>query len=211
MQASPLSLVSGATLPEYPIGRDERLDGQSFVKWHTARWLSSRSFKLMDWEAQGMARALFDLCQNESPVGTIPDDDDELAFMLRTDARHIRELRGLEFGPLRNWTRCVCNGEVRLMHPVVLQQVQDAIERRELAKLSRDDKAVSMRLARLRKGLLAAGLDKAVVADEILVGRIDQWLEENRRGNRTKETYSAAIWHAVQNRWIERGLVTLKD
>lgn len=199
-----LSTVDQA-LPEYPIGREERLDGYSFVKWHTARWLSSRSFKLMDWECQGMARALFDLCQNESPVGTIPNDDEELAYMLRTDVRKIRELRALEFGPFRNWCHCMCDGEVRLMHHVVLAQVTDAIERRELSKLSKEDQACAKRMDRLEKALVANGCAQDVVADHNLLKRIDAWITETHRGNRTQAVYRSALLHASQNRWFARG------
>lgn len=207
MQPAPLNLVSVSDLPDYPIDRSARLDGNSFVKWHTARWLSSKTFKLMSWECQGMARALFDLCQNESPIGTLPDDDAELAFMLRVDTRRMAELRAMEFGPLRNWRRCLCGDEIRLMHPVVLTQVQDALERRELAKLSKDEKAISMRLGRLRKALLGEGLSQEVVADDIFVGRIDDWLESHKRGYRTKDAYRSAILHAVQSGWITRAVM----
>lgn len=204
---TPLLLpVSLDDLPEYPIAPEDRLDGNSFVKWSTNRWLASKTFKLMPWEMQGMARALFDMCQNETPVGTLPDDDEELGFMLRCDARRVRELRGMEFGPLRNWSRCVCagqgNGQVRLMHPVVLEQVRDALERRSLALLSKDEKAVTMRLERLRKALLTQGCSKEVVADDILINRMDAWLNEARKGKRTEAVYRSAILHAVQQRWM---------
>jgi hypothetical protein len=191
-------------LPVYPIPRDTRLDGNAFVKWHVHRWLSSRTFKLASWEVQGMARALFDMAQTESPPGTLPDDTAELAYMLRCDQRRLGELRAMEFGPFRNWTRCLCDGEVRLMHPVVLEQVQDAIERRELARLSSDDRAVKMRMDRLRKGLAEEGLGPEVTRDDVLVGRIDQWLVETRKGRRTQAVYRSAILHAVQQGWMGR-------
>ena len=204
MLAGHLIAVPDTGLPEYPIARDVRLDGNSFVKWHGARWLSSRTFKLCTWEVQGMLRALFDLCQNESPIGTLPDDDAELAHMLRVDMRRLRELRQMEFGPLRNWVRCLSGNEVRLMHPVVLEQVQDAIDRRALAVLSKEAKAVAVRLERLRKAMLAEGLSKEVIADEILVGRLDEYLEREHKGNRTKAAYRSALLEAMKNRWMGR-------
>lgn len=197
-------LVSMEDLPQYPIPRDARLDGNSFVKWHTGRWLASKTFKLMPWEHQGMARALFDLCQMESPIGTLPDDDDELAFMLRVELRRMKELRQMDFGPLRNWSRCLSANEVRLMHPMVTMQVQDALERRALAQLSKEDRAVKMRLDRLVRGLEHQGCSKAVVADDVLIRRIDEWLGEHHKGNRTEAVYRSAILHAVQMKWIGR-------
>lgn len=196
-------------VPDYPISRDDRLDGNSFVKWHNHRWLSSKTFKLASWEVQGMARALFDLCQTESPIGTLPDDNAELAFMLRVDPRRLAELRKMEFGPLRNWRPCMCGNEQRLMHDTVLEQVQDALERRALHELSKDERAVSARLARLRKALAAEGLSKDVLADDILVERMDGWLNDTRKGRRTTPVYRSAILHAVQNGWI--GKVDIKQ
>lgn len=204
MPSAAINLVSVSALPEYPIDRAMRLDGNSFVKWHTARWLSSKTFKLMNWEYQGMARALFDLCQNESPLGTLPDDNAELAFMLRVDSRRMAELRAMEFGPLRNWSRCQCEGEIRLMHPVVLAQVQDAIERRELSKLSKEDQATAKRLSRLENALLANGCSQHVVADPTLMQRIDAWISETHRGNRTQAVYRSALLHALQSRWFAK-------
>jgi hypothetical protein len=201
-----LQPVNMAELPVYPIPPDERLDGNSFVKWATNRWLASKTFKLMPWDMQGMARALFDMCQNETPVGTLSDDDEELAFMLRCDVRRIRELRALEFGPLRNWQRCLCqeSNRTRLMHPVVLEQVRDALDRRALALLSKEEKAVTMRLDRLRKALQAQGCSKDVLADEVLINRMDEWLTATRKGKRTEAVYRSAILHAVENKWMGR-------
>lgn len=193
-----------ADLPVYPIGAQDRLDGNSFVKWNSARWMASRTAKLMSWDQQGMHRYLFDACQMETPVGTLPDDDRELAAMLRTDAARIREIRGMEFGALRNWRPCLCDGQVRLMHHVVLEQVQDALDRRAMAKLSEDARAQAVRLDRLRKALSEQGLSKAVLADDVLVERMDAWLRDAHRGRRTAAVYRSALLHAVQHRWFER-------
>jgi len=200
-----LAPVAVTDLPEYPFGPEDRLDGNSFVKWHTTRWLGSRTFKLMPWDMQGMARALFDMAQLETPIGTLPDDDDELAFMLRCDARRIRELRGLEYGPMRNWQRCRCDGAVRLMHPVVVEVISDALTRRNSAALAKDAKAVAQRMARLRRALAAEGCSDAVLGDDVLLRRIDGWLEENHRSNRTRAVYRSALLHAQQQRWFGPG------
>lgn len=206
MTAAPrLSVIVPNDLPIYPISADERLDGNSFVKWNTARWMASRTFKLMPWEMQGMHRALFDFCQSETPVGTLPDDDDELAMMLRIDVRRLKEIRAMEFGALRNWTRCLCDGRVRLMHKVVTEQVQDALERRALAALSKDEKAVSMRLDRLRKGMAKLGWSKDLLRDDVLIRRVDAWMLEHRKGRRDAAAYDSAAMEAVRQRWIEPG------
>jgi hypothetical protein len=195
-------LVESSSLPVYPISREDRLDGHAFVKWWHHRWISSRTFKLASWEAQGMARALFDMAQSESPIGTLPDHDDELAVMLRIDARRIAELRRQEFGPFRGWAPCLCEGEVRLMHPVVLEQVQDALDRREVRGLSKAAAAERQRLKRLRAGLAQIeGLAPAAAADDVLVKRMDDWLLVNRRGRRDQAAYKAAFVHAARMGW----------
>lgn len=45
-----MAAVSVDALAEYEIGRDVRLEGQSFVKWNVGRWLASRTYKLASWE-----------------------------------------------------------------------------------------------------------------------------------------------------------------
>lgn len=197
-----LASISSAELEQYPIDRAERLDAHAFVKWQHHRWMSSRTFKMASWQAQGMIRALFDMAQSESPIGTLPDDDAELAFMLRIDTREMSDLRRVEFGPLRGWKRCLCGNEVRLMHPVVLEQVQDALDRRNARSLSADDQAERKRLERLRKALKDQGLAPAVIADNVLIQRMDEWLLENWKKNRTAEAYAKAIMFAQKSRWF---------
>ncbi len=197
-----LAPVVVADLVAYPIDRSERLDAHAFVKWQHHRWMSSRTFKLATWEVQGMTRALFDMAQSESPIGTLPNDDAELAFMLRIDARRMTELRRMEFGPLRGWRPCLCGNETRLMHPVVLEQVQDALERRDARALSKGEQAERKRLERLRAGLKAQGFDDAIIADPVLIRRMDEWLSENWKKKRDAEAYAKVVIFAQGSRWF---------
>lgn len=199
-----LTAVTDAALEPYPIDRAERLDAHAFVKWQHHRWLASRTFKLASWEVQGMARALFDLAQTESPVGTLPNDDEELAIMLRVEPRRLRELRKQDFGPLRGWRPCLCGNEVRLMHPVVLEQVQDALERREIRQMSTEKKAEYQRIKRLREGLASIGLGPEALADEVLISRMDAWLCEKRPGRRTRAAYEDVMVQAQRAGWLGR-------
>ena len=194
--------IEADALDIYPISRDERLDAHAFLKWMHHRWISSRTFKLATWEEQGMARALFDMAQTESPIGTLPDDDAELAVMLRITPGRMRELRRMEFGPLRGWKPCRCGKEVRLMHKVVLEQVLDALERRDTRALSSDGKAEYQRLKRLREGLKDLGVADAVLAETALITRMDAWLLENRKGRRSPASYEAVLIYAARERWF---------
>lgn len=203
MTSTAVRLVQGASdLEQYPIDRSERLDAHSFVKWMHHRWMSSRTFKLAGWEAQGMARALYDMAQTESPVGTLPDDDKELAVMLRIDSSRVLDLRKMDFGPFRGWRPCLCGSEIRLMHPVVLEQVRDALDRRDTRTLSADAKAEYQRIRRLKDGLKALGMDERAIADDVLINRMDAWLKENRKGRRDRASYEAVILVAQKLRWF---------
>lgn len=202
-----LSAVPPDPLPDYPISRDERLPELAFVKWIPSRWLNSSGHLKCTYEVQGIARALFDIATAQSPIGTLPDDDEELAKLLRIDLGHWRSLRALaDRGPLRNWSRCIChgkgNGEVRLMHRVVTDLLLDVLHRREARELSKEAQAEGKRHQRMIEGLRKAGLADEVCADGILMTRMDRWLKENCTGNRTGMVYLRAIEHAHREGWF---------
>jgi len=198
-----LQPVAGTELPDYPIAREERLPELAFVKWVPSRWLNSSGHIKCSYEVQGMARALFDIATAQSPIGTLPDDDEELAKLLRLDHGHWVTMRALrDRGPLRNWQRCRSEGEVRLMHHVVTEQLLDVLARRETRELSRAAQAEAKRFDRLAQGLKGIGVDPAVTQDGILLKRMDDWLVATWRGNRTMAAYMAAIEQAVHEGWI---------
>jgi hypothetical protein len=202
-RATPLQAVSAQDLPEYPIARDERLPELAFVKWVPSRWLQSSGHLKCTYEVQGMARALFDLATAQSPIGTLPDDTEELSILLRVPMPHFAALRALgPRGPLRNWVRCTSAGEVRLMHPVVMAMLEDVLHRRQTRELSREAQAEAKRLERLSKGLKAAGLSDAVLGDAILLARLDEWLSANWKGNRTPLAYLRVVEAAAKAKWI---------
>lgn len=95
-----------------------------------------------------------------------------------------------------------------MAHPVVTEQVQDALERRELARLSEDQRATAMRLKRMGKALRDQGLSADVVGDDVLMERMDAWLKETHKTRRTAAVYRSAILHAVQSRWFDRSAWT---
>lgn len=203
-----LSLIAPEKLPVYPIERDERLPELAFVKWQPSRWLNSSGHLKCTYEVQGVARALFDLATAQSPIGTLPDDDEELAALLRLPLNHWVAMRTMgDRGPLRNWAHCLCpgkgNGEIRLMHHVVLAGLQDVLHRREARESGRGRQAETKRAQRLRAGMMAAGLSEAQALDEVLMRRIDDHLNQICTGNRMANHYQAAFEYAVRSRWIE--------
>ncbi|MFD2175928.1 hypothetical protein [Rhodobacter lacus] len=198
----PLVAVDLAALPEYEFN-DLRLEGHFFVPWHFGRWLNSAMHLCASYEVQGVARALFDIAQMQFPTGTLPDDDVQLSRLLRIDITHWRGLRGLEFGPLRNWFRVRCGDQVRLAHPVVCEVISQVLDRREERERANDAKAVAMRLKRLRDGLRALGAADAMVRDQVLIERMDKWLLEHVQGQRRVEAYERVLMVAVRERWFE--------
>lgn len=204
-----LSLIEPVELTEYPIGREERLPELAFIKWQPSRWLNSAGHLRCSYEVQGVARALFDLATAQSPIGTLPDDDEELSALLRLPMQTWKALRGLgDRGPLRNWVRCLCPrssgpAEIRLMHHVVTAALQDVLERRESRERSRGQQAVVKRTQRLREGMRAAGCTEDQTRDDVLMKRLDDWLSQVCTGNRTALHYQRAFEHGVKQRWID--------
>lgn len=204
MNAAPkVSLVDAGSIPDYELG-DIRLENHFFVAWHFSRWLNSEMHLCSTYEVQGVARALFDIAHMQSPTGTLPDDDVQLSRLLRIDIIRWRELRGMEFGPLRGWFRVRCGDRVRLGHPVVIDVLNDAISRREERERVAGERAVAMRLKRLRDGLSGLGLPERALADDVLIERMDDWLMQNVRGQRRVSAYERVLVVARQEGWFGR-------
>lgn len=198
-----VNLVEAAELPDYELG-DLRLENHFFVAWHFSRWLNSAMHLCATYEVQGVARALFDIAQMQSPTGTLPDDDVQLSRLLRLDIIRWRELRAMDFGPLRGWFRVRCGDRVRLAHPVVIEVLQDALARREERERAAGERAVAMRLKRLREGLRALGVNDRTLDDTVLIERMDKWLLDHVSGQRRVSAYERVLMVAKQEGWFGR-------
>ena len=203
MTAPHLSPVPDDGLFLYPIAKADRLDGHSFVKWHHQRWLASDMCLMATFEVKGMCRDLFDLAQNQSPPGTLPQDKVLIARMLRCDPHAFEALCRQPFGPLRGWMPCLTDdGEVRLYHAVVLEQVQDAIDRREARVLANNQKAVKARQARLVTELRGMGCNEALLRDAVLIERMEAWLTDHWRARRGPAAYEQVLRVAGREGWF---------
>lgn len=195
----------------YPIARAERLDGQTFVKWWHHRWLASDLCLMATFEVKGMARDLFDLSQTQSPMGTLPRNLAVVARLLRVDVQHFEGLCRHPYGPMSGWMPCITeDGELRLYHPVVLEQVQDALSRREAWMATKSAAAVRERQRRLITALRDLGLKPQVLADQALIDRMDAWLVENWKNKRTAESYHKVMVAAMEGGWFSRAAVENK-
>ena len=203
MTAPHLSIVPDAgDLPEYPLDAEFRIRGHFFVPMDHARYLGSRFCLRADDEVQGLFLRLVMLAQQQRPVGTLPRGPGDLAALLRVDPARFDKLCALDFGPLYGWRPCRCDDEIRLFHPVVLEGINFALGREEARALSREGSAARKRKERLKKALLHLGCDPKVAEDEVLMERLEGWLQRNVTGDRTTESYQAALVAARQQRWI---------
>lgn len=183
--ARSLQVVEAGDLPEYPLPRDFRMPTHYFIAWWHNRWLNSTLHLTGTYEVQGVAVALYSIAQNQAPIGTLPVDDAMIARLLRIELSRWHDLCRMAVSPLHGWYRAMCQGEVRWAHPVVLEMLMDARDRRERRDLSADEKAERKRLERLRARLVELGLAAAVADDRLVLEELDQWLQAHCTGNRT--------------------------
>lgn len=202
MSAVPLSVFEAGDLPEYPIQSDFRLNNW-FLRWESGRWLNSRTYLDADPEVGYAYLNLIFISQEQFPIGTLPADRRHLAKLLHVPVDVFEALTRRDPSPLMHWEPCVTDrGEVRLMHPVVRDMLLDQIADREKREERISADAERKRFDRLRQAMLASGFDKAVVSDDVLLRRLDQWLNENEKGNRTKRAYDRAFMFAARQKWF---------
>ena len=172
-------------VPPYALPADFRMPTHYFMAWWHNRWLNSTLHLTGSYEVQGVAVALFSIAQNQSPMGTLPRDDALIARHLRMDLSRWLDLRRATVPPLHGWYLADCGGELRWAHPVVLEMLIDARDRADTRRMSNEDRAVQKRLERLRAALADIGVDKAILADRVVLEAMDEWLEVNWKKRRS--------------------------
>ncbi len=197
-----MRVVDGGDLPEYPLEASSRSIFMPFLMFYHDRWLNSDLRTMASMEVQGCALNLFFIAQKQSPLGTLPNNDELLAAYLKLDLRRWRELRALEFNPLHKWHPCRCGDEIRLMHPVVTEVAVYASTRSEQRVVSGASAAVRTRLRRMREALAGLGCGPAVLKDDVLMERMDQWMVEHVKGQRRSGGYQRALEHAAAQKWF---------
>lgn len=191
-----LSVVDEAEMPSYPISAKDRLDSHYFLQWNLKRWRGSnfRKKAYSDPEVGWYGFELFCLCQDETPIGTLPCDPSQLAFVLHLSLEKWLSLSKREFSPLHGWSEVMCdNGEVRYAHPIVTEVALEALG-------SKVKNAVRLEAARQRKRFADLKLvvgrigAKQLLSAGGFVERFDEWLLENRPNqNRTEGMIREAL------------------
>ena len=189
-------LVETEDLPEYPFGAEDRLDSHYFITWERRRWLNSAMRLKGTPECRALHFDLICICYDQQPMGTLPDDMDLLAKLLMVERGHFEALCQLPYGPLHNWSRVRCDGEVRLMHRFVYHTLTEALARREDNRARMEAANASKRRQRLRTTL--AGYSKDLAQNDAAVRWIDEWFDKQGCAYRSAE-------------WIERGVRAWSD
>jgi hypothetical protein len=200
---SQLFLASGASgeLEDYPISSRDRLDSHYFMQFNIDRYdrSSFRRKAYSDPEVGFYGMELFFKSHGETPLGTLPQGDEELAFLLGLSLERWVALKRRGFSPLYNWYPVRCdNGEIRLAHKVVTEVMEAALEGHREHKASNESKAVYARRKRLIESLREAGISDELCADEYAVGWIDEWLLEHHTGQRRMPQLLHSITKALR-------------
>ncbi|WP_299647961.1 hypothetical protein [uncultured Jannaschia sp.] len=185
------ALVETDELPDYPFAHGDRLDSHFFMVWQRRRWLNSEMHLRGGWACQGVFFALINHAFDQSPIGTLPVDMGVLAKLVRCERGEFEAMCAQPYGPLHGWAPCNCDGEVRLMHRVVLDTLTDGFARREDNRARTEAANSAKRLQRLRIQL--TGMEKSLGENDHAVRWIDEWLVDQ---GCTKRTAS----------WVERGV-----
>ena len=198
---SPVQLVDADDLDIYPISSTDRLDSHYFMQFNHDRYDRSRFRRkaYRDPEVGFFGLELFFKSHGETPLGTLPKDDDSLAFLLGVPLDRWLSLKERPFNPLYNWTPVRCDtGEIRLAHPVV-QEVMEAALRGHLEhKASNESKAVYARRKRLIDVLRQCGCSDELCDDEFAVAWLDEWLLEHHSGQRRMPQIQHSIERAIR-------------
>lgn len=171
---APFSVVQSSDLDEYPFGRDVRLDSHHFIAWERRRWLNSSMRLKGTHECRSIYFDLINISFDQAPIGTLPDDIEELAKLALIPEGHFRALCAQPYGPLHRWHVCLSDGERRLCHPMVMQTVADAVARKEDNRAKNDAANAAKRRERLRSAL--TGFQADLAKNDAAVLWMDDWL-----------------------------------
>lgn len=182
-----LKVVGSDGMPEYPISSQDRLDSHYFLQWNLKRWRGSEFRKKADPEVGWYGFQLFCIAQDGSPIGTLPCDDQQLAFDLNLPLEKWQALLKRDVSPLHGWSKVQCdNGEVRMAHDVVTEVALAALgsKRRNMAAV--EARRVNKRLADLRDMLERIGA-RQLLARPNFIESFNDWLDDNHEGVQRRE------------------------
>lgn len=186
---------------DYPISASERLDSHYFLQWNLKRWRGSEFRKTVDPEAGWYGFQLFCIAQDGCPIGTLPNDDRQLAFDLNISMEKWEVLKQRDVSPLHNWKEVNCdNGEIRLAHPVVTEIALEAIDGKKRNKQKNAEDRMRKRLKGIRDALASKIPGGARIADnDELVNRLSDWIEDAYPGGSVTVKRIHEAWEALSS------------
>ncbi|WP_273689044.1 hypothetical protein [Ketogulonicigenium vulgare] len=172
--------VDAEKIFEYPIPAGVRLDGHGWFKFQHSWWRNSEFHRKADRDVRAVFLDLLCAAQDEDPVGTLPVEDDAIAWLARVPMEEWRGMMERRLTPLYGWQRCVCtDGRMRLYHPKLLIVTQDATASKAKAKEKAAVDAERKRLDAIAKWIPQAGGTARMADDAALILSIDEWLTQN--------------------------------
>lgn len=201
MAGRALHLIGGGEDGEYPISAMERLDSHYFMQFNHDRYDRSdfRRKAYRDPEVGFFGMELFFKSHGETPLGTLPCDDESLAFLLGLPLDRWLSLRDRPFSPLYNWRPVRCdNGQRRLAHPVVTEVMEAALRGHHEHKVSNEEKAIYARRKRLVEVLRECGCREELCGDKLAVAWLDDWLAAHHSGQRRMPQFQVSITRALR-------------
>ncbi|WP_232825454.1 hypothetical protein [Albibacillus kandeliae] len=192
-----LKPVDADELELYPISVKDRLDSHYFMQWNLKRWRASEFRRKADPEVGWYGFNLFCIAQDETPVGTLPCDEEQLAYELRVPLEKWRAMMERKITPLHNWHRVRCdNGEVRFAHPIVTLVAEDALKSKRLNAAANANERHRKRVISIRKSLSGIPGASRFAEGDAWVEQISDWIEAQYPGrsctiSRVKEALNA--------------------
>ncbi|MCG7520860.1 hypothetical protein [Ruegeria sp. Ofav3-42] len=194
-----IQIVDTDDLEDYPISAHDRLDSHYFFQWNLKRWRASTFRRKADPDVGWYGFQLFCIAQDETPIGTLPDDDEQLAYELRLPLEEWRKLMKRAITPLHNWHRVKCdNGEIRLAHPVVTEVAEKALDSKRTNAAKNADERMRKRLDTISRNLAENIPGGARVAkNDELVNRISDWIAQAYPGGSATVKRIQEAWEAL--------------
>lgn len=180
-------IVETGELDAYPISANDRLDSHFFLQWNLKRWRGSEFRKKADPEVGWYGFQLFCIAQDGTPIGTLPCDDQQLAFDLNLPLERWHALLKRDVNPLHGWRRVKCdNGEIRLAHRVVTEVALEALGSKRRNAAAAEQRKLAKRLADLRDMVERIGA-KQLLKNAGFIERFNEWLETHHEGVQRRE------------------------
>jgi hypothetical protein len=160
--------------------------------WEPRRWLNSDMRLKGTPECRALYFDLINISYDNSPIGTLSSDLEVLAKLVFVEPGHFKALCKLDFGPLHRWMPCLCDSEVRLMHPMVVKSLTEAVSRKEDNRAKCEAANNAKRVQRLRSTV--AGLHLELAKNDAAVKWMDEWLVQEGCSYRSTS-------------WVERAMM----